>query len=374
MNERNALIMHLNITKADKVSPSVADTLLNEKTLTENELLSYNPQMDIPTPYDGNNLHESMPKQLSQTQQVEGVAAGAAASSSGGNGDGDSNSEGEVPATSTMAAMTEVLRLREASNKRRDVAATTDATAAAATAPSSGLRASHGGSSANNNHHARSTCTSTHCWWCCHAFDGAPYSMPINKLNGQYKTVGCFCMPECVVAYIFGGGGRFGNTDRMYSLLHEVVLERNPGRTPPPIKRAANRETLDIFGGPYDIAAFRKLSGDYQRDMRTYVPPLRPVALAFEETSVSYDRTAALDRNRVTARAPPPAALSNSERVAKAAKQLRLRRAKRSTSENTLESFMNLRIKESRRDAEEEAGAPPAAAAAAGGGPPIRVC
>ena len=209
--------------------------------------------------------------------------------------------------------------------------------------------------------------------------------MPLNKLNGQYKTVGCFCMPECVVAYIFGEGGRFGSPDRMYSLLHEVVLERDRGRAPP-IKRAASRETLDIFGGPYDIAAFRKLSGDYQRDMRTYVPPLRPVALAFEETSVSYDGAALTDSNRVTTRAPPQA-LSNSERVAKAAKQLRLRRAKRSTSENTLESFMNLRIKESRRDPEEEGGGGGGGGGDGGGGggggggvgpaaaaPPIRVC
>jgi len=42
------------------------------------------------------------------------------------------------------------------------------------------------------------------CFWCTCAFDTAPIYIPQSRSQtGQFKVYGCFCCPECAVAYLF---------------------------------------------------------------------------------------------------------------------------------------------------------------------------
>ena len=51
--------------------------------------------------------------------------------------------------------------------------------------------------------------TDINCWWCCHSFTWNPFVLPISKENNKvYRSIGCFCCPECCAAYIFESGKR----------------------------------------------------------------------------------------------------------------------------------------------------------------------
>lgn len=173
--------------------------------------------------------------------------------------------------------------------------------------------------------------TDINCWWCCHSFTWNPFVLPIAKeSNKVYRSIGCFCCPECCAAYIFESGKRYGEPWKQYSLLHEMISREISGKNVH-IKLAPPRETLHIFGGPYTIQQYRNLSENYQMDVKITMPPINPMNGVTEEMMVEY----------ITKKTFVP--LDHS-RIQKATQELRLKRQKKKNTENTLETFMQLKI------------------------------
>lgn len=311
------LILHLRVTKEDQNRSILTTGTIHNDAMTENELLSYDPTLIVPSPYDQDaNQHFSRPKQL--TARRRGCK--------GDDDDDDHVANATVSATVGTTVGTTVSTIDTSSDERPHATRRTEHPLDDKTTFMS-----------SSNPVALETHPSTACWWCCHSFTNTSYSLPVNKTNDGYNTIGCFCTPECVASYLFNNGDRFGDYFQMYTLLHEMVAKRHKNTITIPIKRAPPRETLMLFGGPYNITTFRELCGNYQKDVLTYIPPVKPVSMSFEETNVNYASSGVA----ATTSSKP---LSNSDRVEKATKELRLRRAKRNTSENTLENFMKLRI------------------------------
>lgn len=168
------------------------------------------------------------------------------------------------------------------------------------------------------------------CWWCCHAFNWSPFMIPTKRVAQTFYAIGCFCMPECATSYIFWSGTRNGDPWRQYSWLHEIVHKAVNGECRK-IRHALPRETLKMFGGPYTIEKFRERSDNYHLQVKITTPPINPTNGVTEEMLVE---------NMCTKKYVP----LDSKRIEKATEQLRLKRAKKKDTENTLETFMNLKI------------------------------
>ena len=180
-----------------------------------------------------------------------------------------------------------------------------------------------------------------HCWWCTCAFQWTPYAVPIarERKTNKYETTGTFCSPECCAAYIFGGntrcgGGRQtvgGDPWKQYEMLHRMVTKMVTKVTVR-IKLAPPRETLQKFGGPYTVPEYRRILNDYRVDVRITMPPVNPLNGVTEEIPVDYVQ----QKKKFVP--------IDSSRVEKATNELRLKRKKKQAEENTLETFMQLRI------------------------------
>ena len=97
------------------------------------------------------------------------------------------------------------------------------------------------------------------------------------------------------------------------------------------IKMAPPRETLKMFGGPYAIEEFRELSNNYHIQVKITTPPINPTNGITEEMMVEHmckKKYVPLD----------------TKRIEKASEELRLKREKKKGGDNTLESFMKLKI------------------------------
>jgi len=178
----------------------------------------------------------------------------------------------------------------------------------------------------------RSTDTSC-CWWCTLPFNWPSYSMPIQHYSKdkKYSTLGVFCSPECCAAYVFDNAGRYGDSWKQYEMLHRMVHKMIDNKRVR-IKLAPPRETLRKYGGTYTDEDYRELVNNYRTEVRMVMPPVFPVQTVIEETPADY--------NKPTKKFVP----IDATRVERATNELRLKRKKKQSSENTLETFMRLRV------------------------------
>jgi hypothetical protein len=179
-----------------------------------------------------------------------------------------------------------------------------------------------------------------HCWWCTCSFQWEPYAIPLcrNRQTDTYDTTGTFCSPECCAAYIFGSNSRTsccrtrgGDPWKQYEMLHRMVT-KIVTKVAVRIKLAPPKETLQKFGGPYTVAEYRHILNDYRLDVRITMPPVNPLNGVTEEIPVDYVQ----QKKKFVP--------IDSSRVEKATNELRLKRKKKNQEENTLETFMQLRI------------------------------
>lgn len=171
------------------------------------------------------------------------------------------------------------------------------------------------------------------CWWCTLPFNWPSYSMPIqhSSSDAKYTTIGVFCSPECCAAYVFDNAGRYGDSWKQYEMLHRMVhkvIDKRRVR----IKLAPPRETLRKYGGTYTEEDYRKLINNYRTEVRMIMPPVFPVQTVIEETPADYNKPA---KKFVPI---------DATRVERATNELRLKRKKKQSGENTLETFMRLRV------------------------------
>ena len=95
------------------------------------------------------------------------------------------------------------------------------------------------------------------CFWCTHSFDNVPIYIPKHEINGVFSCYGCFCSPECAVAFLFEETLDTAARFERYSLLNRIYCKiynysKNIIPAPSPLY------TLDKFFGTLTIQEYRK--------------------------------------------------------------------------------------------------------------------
>lgn len=96
------------------------------------------------------------------------------------------------------------------------------------------------------------------CFWCSYGFENPPIYIPKFYLKGTYHVYGCFCSPECAVAYLMKENIDSSSKFERYSLLNNIYNKvydyvKNIKPAPDP------HYLLDRFCGNLTIQEYRSL-------------------------------------------------------------------------------------------------------------------
>ena len=96
------------------------------------------------------------------------------------------------------------------------------------------------------------------CFWCSYDFDNPPIHIPKHFIKNSYSVYGCFCTPECAVAYLMSENidsstkfERYGLINHVYSKIYEYKKNIKPAPDP--------YYMLERFYGPLTIQEYRSL-------------------------------------------------------------------------------------------------------------------
>ena len=98
----------------------------------------------------------------------------------------------------------------------------------------------------------------SNCFWCTYPFDNPPIYIPKQERNGIIEVYGCFCSPECAVAYLKKEPidssilwERYAMLNNIYSGIYDYTANIKPAPDP--------YHTLDKYYGNLTIDEYRKL-------------------------------------------------------------------------------------------------------------------
>jgi len=96
------------------------------------------------------------------------------------------------------------------------------------------------------------------CFWCNYGFSNPPIFIPKNERNGIIEVYGCFCSPECAVAYLKKESIDTSTIWERYALLNNIYgkiynYKKNIKPAPNPYY------TLEKYYGNLSIQEYRKL-------------------------------------------------------------------------------------------------------------------
>ena len=98
----------------------------------------------------------------------------------------------------------------------------------------------------------------SHCFWCTCSFDNPPVYIPKQERNDIIEVYGCFCSPECAVAYLKTEPidcsvlwERYALLSNIYSKIYDYEKNIKPAPNP--------YYTLDKYYGNLTIQEYRKL-------------------------------------------------------------------------------------------------------------------
>ena len=96
------------------------------------------------------------------------------------------------------------------------------------------------------------------CFWCTEPFDNPPIHIPKNQKNNVTEVYGCFCSPECAVAYLKKEPldssvlwERYAMLNNIYSKIYNYTNNIKPAPCP--------YYTLEKFYGNMSIEEYRKI-------------------------------------------------------------------------------------------------------------------
>ena len=146
--------------------------------------------------------------------------------------------------------------------------------------------------------------TKIKCWWDCHPFSNLPFALPELRHDNKYYLRGCFCSPNCALAYNLYHL-KDSKIDKRKSLVY-ILYREMYGLKPNEIiniKEAPPRELLEDFGGSMGIDTFRKTFIMMDKEYIVYIPPIRPINMVIEEKNVlahdeSNDKDLVLKRSK----------------------------------------------------------------------------
>jgi len=103
----------------------------------------------------------------------------------------------------------------------------------------------------------------SNCFWCTYAFDNPPIYIPRQQRNNIIEVYGCFCSPECAVAYLKKEPidtsilwERYTLLNHVYSDIYKYTNNIKPAPCP--------YYTLEKFYGNLTILEYRKLLNNQQ--------------------------------------------------------------------------------------------------------------
>ncbi|CAH6420332.1 Viral transcription factor 2 [uncultured virus] len=132
--------------------------------------------------------------------------------------------------------------------------------------------------------------TNVKCWWDAHSFSNYPWFLPELFHNNTYHVIGCFCSPNCALAYNLYAI-KDSKTHHRKSLMYKLYRELH-NLTPDEIveiREAPPKEILVDFGGDMPIDVFRRSFIETDKEYNIFVPPIRPINMIIEERSVGTD-------------------------------------------------------------------------------------
>lgn len=96
------------------------------------------------------------------------------------------------------------------------------------------------------------------CFWCTYDFDNPPIFIPKNEIKDAYQVYGCFCSPECSVAYLMNEKIDSSSKFERYQLINHVYgkiynYDKNIKPAPNPYY------LLDKYYGNLSIKEYRDL-------------------------------------------------------------------------------------------------------------------
>ena len=110
----------------------------------------------------------------------------------------------------------------------------------------------------NNLHTNNISDKKSACFWCTYEFDNPPIYIPKFMIQNSYHCYGCFCSPECSVAYLFNENidssvkfERYHLSNLIYSKIYNYEKNIKPAPNPYYI--------LDKFYGNLSITEYRQL-------------------------------------------------------------------------------------------------------------------
>lgn len=109
------------------------------------------------------------------------------------------------------------------------------------------------------NLHNNTICeTNSCCFWCTYEFSNLPIAIPKFEMNQTYHVYGCFCSPECAVAYLMNENLDSSTKFERYHLLCYIYGKVFDYKTN--IKPAPNPHyTLKKFCGNLTIEEYREM-------------------------------------------------------------------------------------------------------------------
>jgi hypothetical protein len=97
------------------------------------------------------------------------------------------------------------------------------------------------------------------CFWDTCDFDGIPYRIPLYELNGTIYGYGCFCRPQCAVAFLFKENLDDSTKFERYALLNQMYGDLTTPKKGNICPAPDPYYTLEKFYGNLSIKQYREL-------------------------------------------------------------------------------------------------------------------
>ena len=160
------------------------------------------------------------------------------------------------------------------------------------------------------------------CNWCLHnCDDNNIYKLPYNIINDKFNLYGNFCCPECAAAF------NFNELNDEYLWERYALLNYLYNNTNTKLNIAPSRLVLNIFGGPLNITEYKKIINS-KRHVNIIMPPHYIICPQVE-----------ISQNKNNNIFIP----LNINRINKYSTDLKLKRNKPISNNNTLYNCMNLK-------------------------------
>ena len=137
----------------------------------------------------------------------------------------------------------------------------------------------------------------SNCFWCTYCFDNPPIYIPNRIVNDEIEVYGCFCSPECAVAYLKKEKINTSTLWERYAILNNIYgkiynYEKNIKPAPNPFY------TLEKYYGNLTIEEYRNQLSDDRILMVVDKPLTKIMPDMYEENNDLPDiYTSALDHN-----------------------------------------------------------------------------